>query len=595
MNRSPAALTKMQPGRLRSARQNTGPPVSGIDGPHQASSIRSSTPPAASPGGMPSPVLPGEPTVHSAPIGARWYRARISALRLETAGRQRARRCRARISDATPSLGHRTPVTRPSSICRPVIGCVQPRPARPPAPARRRKPAVSAWPMLSSLALAQLADDHPAGHPGRGARCARMRGTQAHPAVVRLRDGDPGGPGRYGGRSRASSRPEDPAVDRQPARPTAAAGLAAGRLGVVVGVVRHPLEPHRRVRQHQVEHGRAVLQEAERRLSRRPPRRRRAPGRRSRLRGVGAARPAQHGIARDPRHRRRTGPWNRRSTRSSPARRRSGRAKPRSAPPSAQPPHCPRRRSRTRDRRQPSDLPVRPPTPSIVEHVPVLARVSPGLGPRAAAVPRPRGWPCARPGIRLTSGHMSDSLATEPTRRLLTPRQANTVHRLTKAGVREIGQSGYENLSIRDVARRAGVAPATAYTYFASKDHLLTEIFWRRLNVAAGSRGQTSGQGPRPDRGRARELALLGVRRTRAPAGCTAPRCSAASLTCVSCGSISGWGSMSGSRPRPGRAPRPPGCSSSPISAPWSKRGLGYTTFERMADRLAEAVELIMR
>lgn len=36
-------------------------------------------------------------------------------------------------------------------------------------------------------------------------------------------------------------------------------------------------------------------------------------------------------------------------------------------------------------------------------------------------------------------------------------------------------------MTIRGVARRAGVSPATAYTYFASKEHLLTEVFWRRL------------------------------------------------------------------------------------------------------------------
>ena len=36
---------------------------------------------------------------------------------------------------------------------------------------------------------------------------------------------------------------------------------------------------------------------------------------------------------------------------------------------------------------------------------------------------------------------------------------------------------------MRNVARRAGVAPATAYNYFASKDHLVAEVFWRRLRV----------------------------------------------------------------------------------------------------------------
>ena len=34
---------------------------------------------------------------------------------------------------------------------------------------------------------------------------------------------------------------------------------------------------------------------------------------------------------------------------------------------------------------------------------------------------------------------------------------------------------------MRTIARRAGVAPATAYTYFSGKDHLLAEVLWRRV------------------------------------------------------------------------------------------------------------------
>ena len=47
----------------------------------------------------------------------------------------------------------------------------------------------------------------------------------------------------------------------------------------------------------------------------------------------------------------------------------------------------------------------------------------------------------------------------------------------------EIRAKGYEGLTVRNVAARARVAPATAYTYFASKDHLVTELFWRRLRA----------------------------------------------------------------------------------------------------------------
>lgn len=71
----------------------------------------------------------------------------------------------------------------------------------------------------------------------------------------------------------------------------------------------------------------------------------------------------------------------------------------------------------------------------------------------------------------------------EPPRRRLTQRQAGVVQRLTDAARDELRSHGYPGLTVRNVARRAGVAPATAYTYFASKDHLIAEAFWRRLKT----------------------------------------------------------------------------------------------------------------
>jgi AcrR family transcriptional regulator len=66
-------------------------------------------------------------------------------------------------------------------------------------------------------------------------------------------------------------------------------------------------------------------------------------------------------------------------------------------------------------------------------------------------------------------------------RRTLAGRPADTVAALVEAAVTEVAGTGFDGLTIRGVARRAGVSPATAYTYFASKEHLLTEVFWRRL------------------------------------------------------------------------------------------------------------------
>lgn len=83
-------------------------------------------------------------------------------------------------------------------------------------------------------------------------------------------------------------------------------------------------------------------------------------------------------------------------------------------------------------------------------------------------------------------------LPTAATRRHLTDRQARTVHKLTEAAVTELIDGGYPALTVRGVAKRAGVASGTAYTYFASKEHLVAEVFWRRF----------AGQPPRPTDGR---------------------------------------------------------------------------------------------
>lgn len=73
------------------------------------------------------------------------------------------------------------------------------------------------------------------------------------------------------------------------------------------------------------------------------------------------------------------------------------------------------------------------------------------------------------------------TLMNEAPRRRLSSRQADRLERLTAAAVVELREHGYEGLTVRAVAARCGVAPATAYTYFASKNHLVAEVFWRRL------------------------------------------------------------------------------------------------------------------
>lgn len=72
---------------------------------------------------------------------------------------------------------------------------------------------------------------------------------------------------------------------------------------------------------------------------------------------------------------------------------------------------------------------------------------------------------------------------SQPTRRRLSERQVSTVVGLVAAAEDELREHGFDGLTVRNVARRAGVAPATAYTYFTSKEHLVAEVFWRRLQA----------------------------------------------------------------------------------------------------------------
>ncbi|MEV5831988.1 TetR/AcrR family transcriptional regulator [Nocardia sp. NPDC052112] len=73
------------------------------------------------------------------------------------------------------------------------------------------------------------------------------------------------------------------------------------------------------------------------------------------------------------------------------------------------------------------------------------------------------------------------STGIEATRRRLTEKQADTVDRLTAAAVDVLAREGYSGTTIRLVAAAAGVGTATAYTYFSSKEHLISEVYWRRL------------------------------------------------------------------------------------------------------------------
>ena len=88
---------------------------------------------------------------------------------------------------------------------------------------------------------------------------------------------------------------------------------------------------------------------------------------------------------------------------------------------------------------------------------------------------------------------MSSQVSAQP-RQGLNARQAETVERLLAAGLDELRAVGHEALTVRTVATRAGVSPATAYTYLASKNHLVAELFLRFL--AEDGHREPDGAGP---------------------------------------------------------------------------------------------------
>ncbi|SED67815.1 regulatory protein, tetR family [Rhodococcus pyridinivorans] len=95
------------------------------------------------------------------------------------------------------------------------------------------------------------------------------------------------------------------------------------------------------------------------------------------------------------------------------------------------------------------------------------------------------------------SRHVSRNVNLESTRRRLTEKQADTVARLTQAAVEVLREEGFTGLTVRMVAARAGVAPATAYTYFSSKEHLVAEVFWRRLANAPTADAESTSRADR--------------------------------------------------------------------------------------------------
>jgi AcrR family transcriptional regulator len=73
--------------------------------------------------------------------------------------------------------------------------------------------------------------------------------------------------------------------------------------------------------------------------------------------------------------------------------------------------------------------------------------------------------------------------ALDGSRRRLSGRRPEMASKLVEAVPPVIAVTGYDGLTVRAVAKAAGVSAASAYNYFASKEHLLAEVYWRRMSA----------------------------------------------------------------------------------------------------------------
>jgi AcrR family transcriptional regulator len=189
---------------------------------------------------------------------------------------------------------------------------------------------------------------------------------------------------------------------------------------------------------------------------------------------------------------------------------------------------------------------------------------------------------------------MSSPLA-EPLRRDLGSRQADRVDALVAATIAELRANGYDGLTVRNVAKRAGVAAATAYTYFGSKDHLVAEVFWRRLQALPT---------PRADGRRSAASRVAGALRDLALSIAAEPELAAASTTAV----LATDPDVERLRNRIGaafndRLAQALGADADPavlralnlaLAGALLQAGMGYFSYTELADRMDEVVGVVL-
>lgn len=168
------------------------------------------------------------------------------------------------------------------------------------------------------------------------------------------------------------------------------------------------------------------------------------------------------------------------------------------------------------------------------------------------------------------------------------------MQRIVAAARVAVTETGFDELTVRGVAQRAGVAPATAYTYFASKNHLVAETFWRSL--VDRPRARSSSRSPTERvvvafRDLAEFLAGEAPLAAATTAALLAPEPDVKALQVM-------VGQEIHARVVEAAGPRVPAEVLDALALAWNgamlQAGMGFTDYRQMGDRLESATRLIM-
>jgi AcrR family transcriptional regulator len=175
-------------------------------------------------------------------------------------------------------------------------------------------------------------------------------------------------------------------------------------------------------------------------------------------------------------------------------------------------------------------------------------------------------------------------------------RQEETFRKVLAAGMETLRENSYADLTVRMVAARAKVAPATAYTYFSSKNHLIAEVY---LDLVRQVPYFTDVNDPMPTRvdQSLRHLALVVADEPEVGAACTAALLGGGADPAVR----AARDQIGAEIHRRIASAIGPGAESGTVSAlemaffgALVQAGSGEFTYHEIADRLANVVSLIL-